>query len=353
MRISTRIVIDGTRDDLPVVERDSYEYDGDVALCGGGSSSGYKISNEEKALYNALTQNMQYFQNLYKNHQQSYDLQILEGNKQLYPQLYEYNKAQLEDARADMSINRGIKDAMAEKNLKDINQQSQLADQQFADSQQRIDRYNQVESNLVNERLGMLSADVAGVQGRATADVAQAYAGQRDALAREQSRMGVMPGSGVASESSRLTALDAAKANALGRETARNNELTRVENANVQRAGMNWNKDTALLNGGRSTMMTAQQYSAMLNGGYGVYNPYQANMPNGTDFAAMSANATQSAQSAPTGTYVPGQKSNMSGLGGALGMGIGAFAAAGGPLGWAGGAALGGAMGSGIGSLFG
>lgn len=318
MRISTRIVLDGTRDDLPVIECDGYEYDGPVAQCGGGSSGGgYKISAEEKALHRALTDNMKYFQNLYKNHQESYDLQVLEGNKKLYPQLFEYNKAQLEDARADLDINRGIKDAMAEKNLKDINQQSQLADQQFADSQQRIDRYNQVESNLVNERLGMLSADVASAQGRATADVAQAYAGQRDALAREQSRMGVMPGSGVASESSRLTGLDAAKANALGRETARNNELTRVENANVQRAGMNWNKDTALLNGGRSTMMTAQQYSAMLNGGYGVYNPYQANMPAGTDFASASMQATQTAQGAPTGTYVAGKSGG--GAGGVLG----------------------------------
>lgn len=44
MRISTRIVLDGTRDDLPVIECDSYEYDGPVAQCmpsdGAGGRSG-------------------------------------------------------------------------------------------------------------------------------------------------------------------------------------------------------------------------------------------------------------------------------------------------------------------------
>ena len=46
MRIYTRIVLDMTQDDLPVVESESYEYDGPMALCGrdsdasGGSANG-------------------------------------------------------------------------------------------------------------------------------------------------------------------------------------------------------------------------------------------------------------------------------------------------------------------------
>jgi hypothetical protein len=326
MKIYTKIVMDMTSDNLDVIESSFEENEGDIALCGGGSSGGgYKMSSEEKALYKQLTENMQYFQGLYKNNQQSYDLQILEGNKQLYPQLYEYSEAQLNDARSDLTQNREIKDAMAQKQLKDIGQQSQLADKQFADANERIDRYDQVESQLVNERLGMLSADVNGAMGKATADVAQSYATQRDALAREQGRLGITPGSGLASESSRLTGLDAAKTNALARQTARDAETTRVENANVQRAAANWSKDANVLNSGRSTMLKATDYSAMLNGGYGVYNPYTANLPSGTDFAAASANATQSASAAPTGTYVQGRSSG--GIGGAISGGLGGAAA--------------------------
>lgn len=346
MKVYSKIVLDMTKDDLPVLLSESFDYDGEVQECKGGSSGSYKISNEEKALYKQLTENMSYFQNLYKTYQQDYDTQIIQQNKQLLPQVFEYNKAQLEDARADLSLNRGIKDSMAQKQAKDIEQQSQLADLQFADSKERLDRYSQVEGQLASERLGMLSADVNGVMGRATSDVAQAYGTQRDALAREQARVGVSPTSGAANESSRLTALDFAKTNALGRETARNNELTRVENANVQRAAANWSKDTSLLNGGRSTMTTAKDYSAMLNGGYGVYNPYSVNTPSNTDFAAATNQAAGSAQGAPSGTYVQGKSSNMSGIGGALGMGAGFLM--GGPTG----AMLGGAIGSGVGSIF-
>jgi hypothetical protein len=316
MKIYTRVVLDMTSDNLDVIEAECYDYRGDVTLCGGGSSSGNKMSNEEKALYNQLTQNMQYFQGLYKNHQESYDLQVLEGNKKLYPQMYEYQEAQLADSRTDLAQNRDIKDAMADKNLKDITQQSQLSDAEFADSKTRMDRYNQVEGSLVNERLGMLSADTQGVMGKATSDVAQAYGQQRAALARDQSRLGIAPGSGAATESSRLSALDAAKANALTRETARNNELTRVEAANTTRTGLNWQKDSSLLNGGRASMMSATDYSAMLNGGYGVMNPYQVNMPGHTDFAAATNQAAGTAQGAPTGTYVQGGKSTGAGIAG-------------------------------------
>lgn len=346
MKVYSKIVLDMTKDDLPVLFSESFDYDGEVHECKGGGGGSYKISDEEKALYKQLTENMSYFQNLYKTYQQDYDTRIIQQNKKLLPQVFEYNKAQLEDARADLSLNRGIKDSMAQKQAKDIEQQSQLADLQFADSKERMERYSQVEGQLASERLGMLSADVNGVMGRATSDVAQAYGTQRDALAREQARIGVSPTSGAASESSRLTALDFAKTNALGREVARNNELTRVENANVQRASANWSKDTALLNGGRSTMTTAKDYSAMLNGGYGVYNPYMTNSPSNTDFAAATNQAAGSAQGAPTGTYVQGKSSGGGFLGGAMaGAGIGsAFGGVG--------AAVGGVLG-GVAGLFG
>ncbi len=325
MKVYTKIVLDATTDDLDIVYSESYEYDGPVDLAKGGSSGSYKISNEEKALYSQLTNNMKYFQNLYKNYQQDYDIQILQHNKEMLPDLFEYNEKQLADASKDLDINRGVKDAMAEKQLKDLQQQSQLSGLEFADAKTRIDRYDNVEANLVNERLGMLSADVNGAMGRATADTEQAYANKRDALTREQSRLGVLPGSGIASESSRLTALDSAKTNALARETARNNETTRVENANVARTNANWTKDTSLLNGGRSTVMNAADYSAMLNGGYGVYNPYGVNTPQSTDFAAATNQSAGSASNAPTGTYVQGKSSG--GVGGAISGGLGGAAA--------------------------
>lgn len=43
MRINTRIVFDMTQDDVPVIECDSYEYEGDLALCGGGGGKSPSI----------------------------------------------------------------------------------------------------------------------------------------------------------------------------------------------------------------------------------------------------------------------------------------------------------------------
>lgn len=40
MKIYTRIVLDMTQDDLPVIESESYEYDGNVAMCWGGKGGG-------------------------------------------------------------------------------------------------------------------------------------------------------------------------------------------------------------------------------------------------------------------------------------------------------------------------
>lgn len=46
MRIYTRIVLDMTKDDLPAIESEGFEYNGEVALCGrdsdasGGSATG-------------------------------------------------------------------------------------------------------------------------------------------------------------------------------------------------------------------------------------------------------------------------------------------------------------------------
>jgi hypothetical protein len=67
--------------------------------------------------------------------------------------------------------------------------------------------------------------------------------------------------------------------------------------------------------------ISAKDFSAMLNGGYGVMNGYQGytGMPTGTDFASASANAGQSAAQGPQGVYVPGSSG-----GGMLGSALGA-----------------------------
>ena len=42
MRVYTRIVMDMTKDDIPVIEADPIDYEGPVALCGGGGGGGGK-----------------------------------------------------------------------------------------------------------------------------------------------------------------------------------------------------------------------------------------------------------------------------------------------------------------------
>ena len=51
MRIYTRIVLDMATGE--VLESDSYEYDGPVALCGGGQSGGSSTTNTQDTEYNA------------------------------------------------------------------------------------------------------------------------------------------------------------------------------------------------------------------------------------------------------------------------------------------------------------
>lgn len=314
MKIYDKIVLKMVNDGLETVSASSFEYDGDVALCGssGGSSGSYEISKEEKAILRTLNSNMQFMTNLYKQEQLPYDLMVIEGNKELYPEYFSYNKSQLQDAQTDLALNRTVKDEMVSKQLNDVKRQNQLAQTEYESALKRTDLYDQAEQRLANERLGMLSADIPGEMGKATADVSQAYGTQRDALAREQGRLGISPTSGMAGEQSRLTGLDFAKTNALARQTARDAETTRVDNANLARTQANWGKDTAMLSGGRQTMASAKDYTAMLNGGYGVMNGYQPNTgtPSGTDFAAQMNATSNSAASGPQGVYVPGSGGN-------------------------------------------
>lgn len=51
MRIYTRIVF--KMDDMSVIEADAYDYDGPVALCGGGSGGGSSTTNTVDYEYNA------------------------------------------------------------------------------------------------------------------------------------------------------------------------------------------------------------------------------------------------------------------------------------------------------------
>lgn len=314
-RIYTRVVLDGTQDSLPVIEREGFDYVGPIAECfkgSSGSSGSYKISDEEKAILQTLNSNMQFMTSLYKEHQLPYDLMVQQGNMELYPEYFSYNKSQLQDAHTDLSLNRTVKDAMAQKQLEDIQRQSTLSDLEFNSAVDRTGMYDGIEQRLAGEGLDMLTADIPGAMGRATSDVNQAYNNQRDALARDQARLGINPTSGMASEQSRLTGLDFAKANAFNRQSARDAETTRVENANLERTQANWAKDTALLAGGRQSMISAKDYSTMLNGGYGVMAGYQPNTgtPAGTDFSAQMNATSNSAASGPQGVYVPGQSNN-------------------------------------------
>ena len=473
MRISSKYVMQITEHGVSELTDECVfeEYTGDVAMCfeSGGDGGSYEISDEEKAILQSLTDNMEFFQQLYQTEQLPYDLSILQGNMALFPEYFGYTQSQLEDAQTDLALNREIKDMVADKTQRDIQRQDALSDLEFQRAAynddliqseiERNDVYNdfidqqmdwassyndyaqyemeQAKANqakadahydamvgksdelsdlssdllgkadgaygdyasvimqndaamqrLEGEKLGMLDADLEGVAGRASADAYHSYETSRDALNREQARLGVNPSSGVAMEQDRLQAMDYAKANALNRTAARDAETTYVENANLERAKANWTKDLGVIGernnslgslsslasglygnatqsaiGSAETLaqapgsameftknnvsssdllgnslaskdmnnymtksgdllpysVTAKDYSAMLNGGYGVMNGYQGvgSLTGGTDFASASSAAGQSAANGPQGVYVPGGNNNV--LGSALG----------------------------------
>lgn len=473
MRISSKYVMQITDHGVSELTDECVfeEYTGDVAMCfdSGGDGGGYEISDEEKAILKSLTNNMEFFQQLYQSEQLPYDLSILQGNTALFPEYFGYTKAQLEDAQTDLALNREIKNMVADKTQRDVQRQDALSDLEFqraaynddlikreikrnnvyndfidkqmdwassyndyaqyeieqakanqakADAHYNAmvgksdelsglssDFLNKADSaysqfgvnaaqnklsmnNLEGEKLAMLEADLEGVAGRASADAYHSYETSRDALNREQARLGVNPSSGVAMEQDRLQAMDYAKANALNRTAARDAENTYVENANLERAKANWTKDLGVIGARNDSMsvlgnmasnlygnsastalgsaetlaqapgsaaeftknnvrssdllgnslaskdmnnymtksgdllpysVTAKDYSAMLNGGYGAMNGYQGvgSLTGGTDFASASSAAGQSAASGPQGVYVPGGNNNV--LGSALG----------------------------------
>jgi hypothetical protein len=144
---------------------------------------------------------------------------------------------------------------------------------------------------LSAEKLAMLNADLAGVSGRASADSQQTYAQMRDALAREQSRLGVNPSSGAAMESSRLTGLDFAKTNALGRERARAMEQQRVEEANLGRTQANWGKDLSLIGQRNSAAGLAGNIATSMYGLQGSMATSAANTLRDAPGSAMAFNA--------------------------------------------------------------
>lgn len=313
-RVYTKVVLDMTNDDLTVIYSESYEHVGDMAMCGSSGSSSSKtqvvISAEEKKIMNSLYENMEYMKTVYRDNQLPYDLMVVEGNKELYPEYFKYAENQIGDAQKDLELNRGIKDEMASKQLSDIQRQDTLAQTEYDNAMKSQGRYDTAEEKLANERLDMLNADVNGVMGKATSDVAQAYGTQRDALSRDQARLGVAPGSGVAAEQTRKSALDFAKTSALARTAARDTEIKRVDDANLDRSKANWSKDISLIQGGRSSVQNSTNYTSMLNGGFGAKSNTLATTPQGTDLATAAGQATGTAASGPQSTVVPGTNGN-------------------------------------------
>ena len=290
-------------------------------IFGGGDDddSGYKISDQEKNILTSLYENMEFMKSTYRDSQLPYDLMVVEGNKELYPQYFKYATQQIADSTTDLALNRNVKDQMAAKQLNDIDRQNKLAQIEYDNAIKSQSRYDTAEDTLSKERLGTLTADVNGVMGKATSDVAQAYNTQRASLARDQARLGVTPGSGMASEQNRQSALDFAKASALARSAARDIEIKRVDDANLDRTKANWSKDISLIQGGRQTVQNSTNYTNMLNGGFGATGGGLATAPQGNDLNASANAAAAAAANGPEGVYAPAS----GGSGNAL-MGAGA-----------------------------
>ena len=195
MKMYTRVVIDMA--DGSVLEEESYEHTGDVALC-KGSSSTTTVDREYNSRMAAIAERQQgmaeeYFQ-YWQQYQQPYERAQIDANMQLLPKEAMLAEAQL-DAQSELLPGQtALTKAKTAASMDLLPGQTDLAKAEMANRMDTIQQLQPVKTQFFQQAAD--GVDVNARVGRAQADVANSYKDVASKTVRNMSRMGVGPDSG-------------------------------------------------------------------------------------------------------------------------------------------------------------
>jgi hypothetical protein len=213
MKIYRRVTISIRTGDL--VDEDSYEYEGPISECKGGSTT----TNTQDRAYNArmaaISERQQemaeeYYQ-YYKDTYQPYETAQINANTELLPTITAQSKAEAEAATTSATAMNQFTTAMLNNGTFDTQADAAL---------NKASAANQAYTTAMN---GLYDPNQEASLARA--DVANSYSGIESALQRDLGRSGVDPTSGAYSSAmaglSRERAKDTASAMTTARKTAK------------------------------------------------------------------------------------------------------------------------------------
>ena len=195
MKMYTRVVIDMA--DGSVLEEESYEHTGDVALC-KGSSSTTTVDREYNSRMAAIAERQQgmaeeYFQ-YWQQYQQPYEIAQIDANRNLLPKETMLAEAQLDAQSEILPGQTALKRAQDAAALNLLPGQTDLAKAEMANRMDTIQQLQPVKTQFFQQAAE--GVDVNARVGRAQADVANSYKDVASKTVRNMSRMGVGPDSG-------------------------------------------------------------------------------------------------------------------------------------------------------------
>jgi hypothetical protein len=138
---------------------------------------------------------------MYKQYFQEYEIQTAQANKELLPFITDASKATMEEQLRDLELNRPVKDAMRDQQLKELAETSPIASEFYQKAQEGVDAKDWMDS--------------------ASADVAQGFAEQAGQIRRNIARMGGDPNDPAVISALAGTGAERAKAIGAARTTAR------------------------------------------------------------------------------------------------------------------------------------
>jgi len=185
MEVFTRVVMD--IETFEVLEKESFKYSGDVALCKGGSSSTTTVDYEYNKRLATIQEKQQaiadeYFQ-YWEEYQKPYEILQTQSNTQLLP--YETETAKQQQVLAGQQ-------AQAGQELLPL--QTDAAKAKMEDQIETLGMLKPLKTNFFQQAAA--GKDVHGQMAMAQADAAKGFDDVQAATSRAMGRMGVNPNSG-------------------------------------------------------------------------------------------------------------------------------------------------------------
>ena len=195
MKIYTRVVIDMA--DGSVLEEDSFEHHGDVALCKGSSSTTTvdKEYNSRMASISERQQDMaeEYFQ-YWNDYQKPYEIAQIQANTQLLPKETDLAMKKLDAESELLPGQTALSKAQTSAAMELLPGQTELSKAQTADKMDTLQQMQPVKTEFFKQ--SAQGVDINQRVGAASADVANSYKDVAAKTVRDMSRMGVGPDSG-------------------------------------------------------------------------------------------------------------------------------------------------------------